>query len=40
VLLEEGHNISVEQMHGGQRHLVGVEAAQAKREQQSMAICR
>ena len=27
VLLEEGHHIGVQQMHGGQRHLVGVEAA-------------
>ena len=27
VLLEEGHDVRVEQMHGGQRHLVGVEAA-------------
>ena len=38
--LEEGHHIGVQQMHGGQRHLAGVEPAQVKREQQSMAVLR
>ena len=27
MFLEERHDVGVEQMHGGQRHLVGVEAA-------------
>ena len=35
-----GSDVGVEQMHRGERHLVGVEPAPGKREQQSIAVCR
>jgi hypothetical protein len=37
VLLEEGHDVGVDKMHGGEGHLVSVEAAQEK-PGQSIAV--
>ena len=38
--LEGRQHVGVERMHGGERHLVGVEPAPGKREQQSITLCR